>query len=203
MSNLQNNSCSLQVSPVSDSVDHMQLLTSPHSLCLHIRGQSIHKFFQSSAIIRRQGCFQGMTQRAFQAALPAFTPVVQIGSPPRQFSGWVYLHSIRSPHNTNHLSLGQNFSAAHARPLRHMFYALNRFLRHLHLKSLRVQWHINYTTNLHREHRRRACVSCARQLRHVLHQIPTRRFSSCPSCPSFYQLNLPLHHRQFGISPAS
>src|SRR5512138_1303325 len=77
-----------------------------------------------------------MSKGPFHAALPAFTSIMQVSSPPGKFASWIYLHSVNSPHNTNHLSLGQNFSAAHACPLRHMFDALNRFLRHLHLKSL-------------------------------------------------------------------
>jgi hypothetical protein len=98
--------------------------------------QSIHKFFQSSLVPLGQGCFQGMTQRTFQATLPTFTPVVQIGASSGEFTGWVDLHTIRSPHKADHLPLGQNLSAAHAGPLGHVLYTLNRFLRHLHLKSL-------------------------------------------------------------------
>ena len=79
-----------------------------------------------------------MTERAFQASLPALTPVVQIGSPSRQFAGWVDLHSRRRSYNTNHLPLGQNFTTAHACPLRHVLDSLNRFLGHLHLKSLPI-----------------------------------------------------------------
>jgi hypothetical protein len=135
MSSSQNNA-HLLVSPVSDSVNHMQLLTSPHRLYLHVSGQSTHKFFKSSAVILGQRCFQRMTKRAFQTTLPAFTPVVQIGSSARQFAGWVYLHSIDSSYDTNHLPFGQYFTTAHTCPLRHMFYTLSRFLRHLHLKPL-------------------------------------------------------------------
>ena len=72
-----------------------------------------------------------MRKSAFQATLPAFTAVMQIGSPSSQFAGWVYLHSICSPHNTDHLPFGQNVSTAHASPLGYMLYTLNRFLRHL------------------------------------------------------------------------
>jgi hypothetical protein len=95
-----------------------------------------------------------MTKRTFQAKFPAFTPVVQIGASPGEFAGWVYLHSIRGSHKTNHLPFGQNFSTAHARPLGYMFYTLNSFLRHLHLKSLPVeavnaQRHHKHITNLH------------------------------------------------------
>jgi hypothetical protein len=125
------------ISPVSDLFSRSHLAThQPHIFCLCVSRQSIHKFFQSSPVSLCQRCFQGMTERTFQSTLPAFTPVVQIGSPPRQFTGWVYLHSIRSPYNTNHLPLGQNFTTAHACPLRHVLYSLNRFLRHLHLKLL-------------------------------------------------------------------
>src|SRR5215216_4081558 len=77
-----------------------------------------------------------MTKRAFQAMFPTFTPVVQIGPSPGQFPGWIDLHSSRRPDNTDHLPLGQNFTTAHACPLRHVLDSLNRFLRHLHLKSL-------------------------------------------------------------------
>jgi hypothetical protein len=69
-----------------------------------------------------------MTQSTFQAALPTFTPVVQIGASSGKFTGWVDLHSIRSPHKADHLPLGQYFSTAHAGPLGHVFYTLNRFL---------------------------------------------------------------------------
>jgi hypothetical protein len=136
MSNGQNVFAHLPVSPVSDSVDHMRLLTSPNHLCLGIGGQSIHKFFKPSTVIWRQRRFQRMTKRAFQAALPAFSPIMQIGASPGEFPSWVYLHPIGRPHNTNHLPLGQDFSTAHACPLRYMFHTLNRFLGHLHLKSL-------------------------------------------------------------------
>jgi hypothetical protein len=110
-----------------------------YTLCVHLRisGQSIHKFFKSSAVSLCQGRFQRMTQRTLQATLPTFTPVVQIGSSPGEFAGWVDLHSIRGSHKANHFPLGQNFSASHAGPLGYVFYTLNSFLRHLHLKSLR------------------------------------------------------------------
>jgi hypothetical protein len=98
--------------------------------------QSAHKFFHSGAIVACQRSLQGMTKRAFQTAFPAVTPIVQIGAPPGQFASWVYLHTIDGFHNTNHLALGQDFTTAHARPLGYMFYTLDRFLRHLHLKSL-------------------------------------------------------------------
>jgi hypothetical protein len=126
----------LPVSPVSDSVDHIQLLTSPHNFCLCVSRQRIHEFIKSSAIILSQGRFQRMAESAFQAALPAFPAVVQIGSPAGQLTGRVDLHSISRPDNTHQRPLGQDFTATHARPLGHMFHTLNRFLRHLHSKSL-------------------------------------------------------------------
>ena len=180
----------------------------PCILCLHVSGQSIHKFFQSSPIIRCQGCFQGMTKCTFQATFPTFTPVVQIGSSPGQFTGWVDLHSIRRPDNTNHLPLGQNFTTAHACPLRHVLYSLNRFLRHLHLKSLPVevvntQRHSNSTTNLLQAHHRHVYASFVRPLRRVLRPAPTRRSFSCPSCPSSCPRIHPLHQPEFGRSRAS
>jgi hypothetical protein len=69
-----------------------------------------------------------MTQRTFQPTLPTFASVVQIRASSGKFTGWVDLHSIRSPHKADHLPLGQNFSTAHAGPLGHVFYTLNRFL---------------------------------------------------------------------------
>ena len=133
------------ISPVSDKFSRSHLAThQPHVFCLCVSRQRIHKFFESSPIILCQGCFQGMTERTFQATFPTFTPVVQIGSSPGQFAGWVDLHSIRRPYKSNHLPLGQNFTTAHACPLRHVLHPLNRFLRHLHLKLLQ------YATTLYR-----------------------------------------------------
>jgi hypothetical protein len=114
----------------------MRLLTSPHSFCLRLSGQSIHKFLKPGTVIPGQRRFQRKAQGAFQTTFPALTPVMQIRPSSGKFTGWVYLHSISGSHNPNHLPLGQNFTAAHAGPLGYMFYTLNRFLRHLHLQVI-------------------------------------------------------------------
>src|SRR5215211_4941521 len=122
-----------------------------------------------------------MRKSAFQATLPAFTAVMQVGSPSSQFAGRVHLNPISSPHNTDHLPFGHYISTAHTSPLGYMLYALNSFLGHLQPSPLPhagrgIEWDL--LTNLHRERRRRAYVSCGRQLHLVLRQTPTRRFSS-------------------------
>jgi hypothetical protein len=114
----------------------MRLLTRPHNICLYVSRQAIHTFIQSSAVILCQSYLQRMTERALQTAFPALAPLVQIGSPPGQLAGWVYLHTICRLYDPNHLPFWQNFAATHACPLGHMFHTLNRFLRHLYLKSL-------------------------------------------------------------------
>ena len=71
------------ISPVSDSVSRSHLAThQPHVFCLCISRQVIHKLFQPGPIRLRQRCFQGMSERTFQATLPALAPVVQISSTP-------------------------------------------------------------------------------------------------------------------------
>jgi len=77
-----------------------------------------------------------MRKSAFQAALPAFTAVMQVGSPSSQFAGRVHLYPICSPHNTDHLPFGHYISTAHASPLGNMLYALNSFLGHLQPSTL-------------------------------------------------------------------
>jgi hypothetical protein len=69
-----------------------------------------------------------MRQSAFQAPFPAIAAVMQVGSPSSQFAGRVHPNSLGGSHNTDHLSLGQNFTTAHASPLGYMFHTLNGFL---------------------------------------------------------------------------
>src|ERR1043165_2845896 len=102
----------LVISPVSDFNRSHLATHQPNTLRLH--RQSSHKFFKAGAVSLSQRCFQCMTKRTFQAALPTFTPVVQIGASTGKFTGWVDLHSASSSNKPNHLPFGQNFPAAHA-----------------------------------------------------------------------------------------
>ena len=117
---------------MSNSVDHITHRST--SLCLH--GQRAHKFFQPLAVRQASNPFSDACASApFKPRSQQSPPIVQVGSPPGQFAGWVHLHTIGSAHDANHLALGQHRTAAHAGPLGYMFHTLNRFLRHLHLKS--------------------------------------------------------------------
>jgi len=75
-------------------------------------------------------------QRTLEGTFPAFPAIVQIGSSSGELASRIHLHSLGCAHQTDQPAFGQNFTAAHTGPLRHMFYTLNRFLRHLRLKSL-------------------------------------------------------------------
>src|SRR3972149_497185 len=77
-----------------------------------------------------------MRKSAFQAAFPAFTAVVQVGSPSSQLAGRVHLHPICSPHDTDHLPFGHYISTAHASPLGYMLHTLNSFLGHVPFPAL-------------------------------------------------------------------
>jgi len=96
-----------------------------------MRGQSIHKFFQSSAILCGQFSFERMRQSSLHSAYPAIALVVQISTPSRQFTTRIHPHPINRANDPHHLSFGQNFAATHTGSLGHMLYTLDRFLGHL------------------------------------------------------------------------
>ena len=109
---------------------HMVLPVGP-CLIIMMGRQSIHKFFQSSAIFCGQFSFERMRQSSPHSTHPAVTLVVQISAPSRQFTARIHPYPISRANDTHHLSFGQNFAATHASSLGHMFYTLDRFLGHL------------------------------------------------------------------------
>ncbi|CAG0973987.1 hypothetical protein ANAEL_01338 [Anaerolineales bacterium] len=103
------------------------------TLPVGFRRQGLHKLFQAGAVFRRQLGFERMSQGAFHAAHPAVMFIVQVGSPSSHFASRIHPHPISCADDPHHLSLGQDFAASHASPLRHMLHTLNRFLRHLQI----------------------------------------------------------------------
>ena len=80
---------------------HMRFLAA-----LLIHGERIHEGFQTFAVGKAQLHAERMCQPAFQAAFPAFTPVVQVGPAPGELAGRVHQHTLGGPHETDHLPLG-------------------------------------------------------------------------------------------------
>ena len=157
-------------------------------------GRVFIKSSSTGTIICCQSRFQGMCQSTFQAALPTFAAVMQIGSPASQVcwlgppaplrlyarcapsSVWAELHD--SPRKS---------AGVHASHVEQVSLTCS-FKFPLSLKRGRVIF-----TLPRQNHHHRACASCGRQPRRALRPAPTRRFSSCLSCPSSYPRDLPLH----------
>lgn len=158
--------------------------------------QSIHKIFQLSAILRGQLRFERVRQSAPHSTHPTIALVVQISTPSRQLTGWVYSHAANHADDPHHLSFRQNFTASHAGSLGNMFYALGRFPSHLQITRRFIPSHFQF-------HRRRACVSCGQRLPPSLRQIPIQWLSSCPSCLSSYHWFPLLQVQCFGRFRAS
>lgn len=92
--------------PVSESDDRSHGSLPADGSRPRLPGQGLHKGFQTFSILSAQIYLEGLRQAAFQAQLPALAAIVQISPPSGVFAGGVNQHTIRRPHEAEHLPLG-------------------------------------------------------------------------------------------------